>query len=76
MYLFRRFLWMSLGLFIKNPVLQIVGVFYLNKIVMMYYAGVRPLTTRFDNRLEIFNEYIVSICCMHLFFFTDVIEIV
>ena len=66
---------MSIGLFMTNPVFQIFGVLALNKVVMMYYGSVRPLTNRFDNRLEIFNEYFVSICCMHLFFFTDEIDV-
>ena len=66
---------MSIGLFMSTQVLQIFGIVALNYIVMMYYGSIRPLTNRFDNRLEIFNEYMVSVCCMHLFFFTDEIEV-
>jgi hypothetical protein len=66
---------MSIGLFMSTQVFQIFGIVALNYIVMMYYGSIRPLTNRFDNRLEIFNEYMVSVCCMHLFFFTDEIEV-
>jgi hypothetical protein len=73
--IFRRFCYVTLGLFVKEPIYQICGVLALNLIIAMYYGSVRPLTNRFDNRLEMLNEYIMNLCCMHLIFFTPEISI-
>ena len=48
-----------------------MGLMVLNYSMTIYYASNHPLTSRFDNRLEILNEYLVNLCCMHLLFFTD-----
>ena len=34
----------------------------------------RPLTMRFDNRVELMNEFFVSVCSIQMMFFTDAIH--
>ena len=74
-YILRRFIFISIGLFVEHPVFQFMGLMALNYSMVMYTASNRPLTSRFDNRLEILNEYLLNICCMHLIFFNDGIPI-
>ena len=74
-YIFRRFVFITIGLFITNPVFQIMGLIVLNYSMTIYYGASRPQNSRFNNRLELFNEFFVNICCMHLLFFTEAVPI-
>ena len=41
---------------------------------MIYHGHFKPLASQFDNRLYIFNDYIVFVCAIHLMFFTKSID--
>ena len=47
----------------------------LNYFMTIYITSNRSLLSRFDNRLDILNEYLVNLCCMHLLCFTDEVPI-
>ena len=74
-YITRRFIFVSIGFFVMEPVFQFIGLMALNYTLIIYKASNRPFTTRFDNTLEILNEYLVNVCCIHLLFFTEEIPI-
>ena len=74
-YFLRRFIFVSIGFFVKEPIFQLMSLLSLNYITSLYYAKCQPLTNRFDNRLEIVNEFLINLCCMHLACFTDVVPI-
>jgi hypothetical protein len=40
-------------------------------LILIYQEQIRPLATRFDNRLELFNEIIIMLACYILLMFTD-----
>ena len=42
---------------------------------IIYLGQVLPFKAKAQNRLEIFNEWIIQILCFHLFCFTDFIDL-
>ena len=51
LYLFRRSLYVAAGLFVKSPGIQILTLFYLN-LVGLIYSGSKPWFDRNLNNLE------------------------
>ena len=59
----RRLLFASSGLLISDATLQIVIVLYSNLTMLIYIGHARPLISTNANRIEMFNELMVSNCC-------------
>ena len=55
----------------EGAIIQIFIVIIINKMMLFYQGSVRPKISRFDNRMEFFNEAMISIICFTFFFFTD-----
>ena len=61
--------------FCKNaPVFQFMILQYLNLAIIMYTSFYRPLMSRFNNNLEIFNEYLIGVATISVVCFTDYIS--
>jgi hypothetical protein len=74
-FILRRFIFIFVGFYFKEPVFQFIALMVLNYMMTIYITANRPLRSRFDNRLAILNEYLVNLCSFHLLFFTDEVEI-
>jgi hypothetical protein len=74
-FILRRFIFITIGFYVKKPVFQFFSLMALNYWMTIYITANRPLTRRFDNRLAILNEYLVNLCSMLLPCFTDQIQI-
>ena len=46
----------------------------LNMVVILHLAHFKPITDNLKNRLEIFNEYMVSVITIQMVWFTDFID--
>ena len=74
-YYFRRTVFLCLGFFIRDsPIIQILGILYLNIFMTWYQGAKRPLIERFDNRLELTNEFFISICSILMMTFTHAVQ--
>jgi hypothetical protein len=51
--------------------IQIIGVLYLNMAIFLYQGHHRPLETRFLNRVEFFNEILISTIYVIILCYTD-----
>jgi hypothetical protein len=74
-YILRRFLFLAIAFFSDAlPAIQVMSIMFLNLAIIIYQGLVMPLSTSLDNKIELTNEFLVSICSMHLMFFTDAIS--
>ena len=55
----------------KFGAIQIILSVYSNIASMLFIVASKPKPTRFDNRLEIFNEVMILVLSLNLFTFTD-----
>ena len=70
-YMVRRILFMATAYYLSNyPSVQAIGV-VLCSIVPSVFMGTLPYQFKFDNRLEIFNELLVSSLFVHLLAFRE-----
>ena len=72
-FIIRRivFVIVCFGLSQDSPGIAIILLILLNTIVLLYVAHIKPITDKLKNRLEIFNEYMVSIITIQMIWFTD-----
>ena len=54
--------------------MQVIYILFINISIILYQGSTKPLTYPIDNKVELFNEFMVSVCSMHLMFFTDAVE--
>jgi hypothetical protein len=59
--------------YINTQVIQIIGVLFILTATTLYQGSQMPFSSRFDNRLYLFNDLMVFISAVHLMAFTDVI---
>ena len=55
----------------KYGAIQIILSVYSNVASMLFIIASKPKPTRYDNRLEIFNEVMILVISLNLFTFTD-----
>jgi len=68
----RRFSYASLLVFLPSFNWVQILLFFVLQIAIILYVGVRrPKDTRFNNRLELFNEFWTLVISYHLLIFTD-----
>jgi hypothetical protein len=53
---------------------QILAMFYLNLIMMIYIGNSRPFVTRRDNNIEFINEIFIWMSTMHIILFTEFVK--
>lgn len=58
----------------SQPQFQIQLVTLLNLIFLMYIGIIKPLERRFQNRLELFNEWLNMMATYNFFVFTDFVD--
>ena len=56
-----------------HPAIQVMSLTFLNTVMILYQGSVRPLLSKLDNTIELTNEFLISICSIHMMFFTDAI---
>ena len=44
---------------------------YMNLFFVIYQGSVKPLNSRFNNQVELFNEYLLGCCSFYALCFTD-----
>jgi len=71
LFMARRIIYVTLAFSNDIQIYHIIFLQYLNIAMIIYQESFRPLETRIKNRIETFNEVIISLASMHLFFFTD-----
>ena len=72
LFMIRRIIYCSICFFSSSyPGMQIIYMNLLNLACMIYLGYNKPFTSRFKNRLEIFNEFTVMTCTLHMMAFTD-----
>ena len=67
----RRVAFISILLFIKSTGVQLIAIFLLSELMMMYQGHFRPLASKMMNRVQTFNEYMVTIFVIFSILFTD-----
>ena len=61
-----------IAFFVRDlPSIQIIAFAFSNIAVFIYIGVNRPLTLRFKNNLELFNEFLIVLTSHVLFTFTD-----
>ena len=70
-FMLRRIGFISVSIYIKIESLQIISIIVLNLLVSIYIGMVKPFNSKLRNRIEVFNEFVVSAACIHLYIFTD-----
>ena len=70
-FLIRRIIFGAILVFVSNSFFQIYSLFFVCLGQIGYLIIVRPFDDSTINRLEIFNEVIILVCCYHLLFYTD-----
>ena len=72
-YVFRRLSFVCLAFYVATPTYQRIVV-QLTNLLNFWYVGKSPLERRSLNRLEMINESVVCLVCLHLNFFTEWID--
>ena len=68
----RRLIFSLILVFLDNYVwLQLQLSFFISTFMIIYVGHTRPWATKFQNRLELFNEWSTLVLCYHLVTFTD-----
>ena len=72
-FIIRRLIFVTVAFNWDDPhiVLQLFAVLYMNIFFVIYQGSVKPLASRFNNRLELFNEFLVGCCSFYTMCFTD-----
>ena len=69
-YILRRFIFLCLGFFVlEHPIFQIIGILFLNLAMTIFQGQNKPFTLRLDNRLEMANEFLVSMASINMMCF-------
>lgn len=75
MYIIRRSIFLRIAFYGEaHQAIQVIALMFLNMFIILYQGKNRPLKYQLDNKIELLNEFIVSICTMHLMFFTPVVS--
>lgn len=53
---------------------QVMFVHYLNLAMLIYQGGSKPKKYRFFNRLAMYDEFLIIVCCLHLNSFTNYVH--
>ena len=72
-YAFRRLSFVCLSFYVLTPTYQRVIV-QITNLLNFWYIGQSPLNRRTLNRLEMLNELVVCLVCLHSNFFTDWVD--
>ena len=67
----RRIFYILNSFYVETVVFQVMNLIFMNLFMIIYTGLVCPLETKLRNRLELFNEACIDIACLHLFVFTD-----
>ena len=70
-YIARRLLMAALLVFVSNGTLQTAILIMFSLLSLWYHIQIRPFEEPFLNKLEIFNEFIILICCYHMLLFSE-----
>jgi hypothetical protein len=54
--------------------LQIMVVMYMNLLMLIYNGQFKPYHTRFKNRIELFNEFSVTVVTLLMVLYTDFVD--
>ena len=69
-FMLRRLIYVSLEFYCDIIIFQLLGIFYINIFMLIYQGLIKPLTGRFRNRIELFNEVCICLICIHMVCFT------
>ena len=70
-YMLRRIIYVGSAFSTTNSTFQLLGLLYVNLVVLIYQASVKPLELRTRNKLELFNENCIILSCFFFVCFTD-----
>jgi hypothetical protein len=71
-FILRRLIYVRIAFnVVEDSAFQIIGLAFLNLFSLIYLGQFKPFKLRRLNRLELFNEFCIAICTLHLLCFTD-----
>ena len=74
LYMARRVIFVILAFSQDGNTLQILGILFINKGMLIYQGYFRPLKSRENNMIEITNEVWITLSTMHIVTFTDFVS--
>jgi len=51
-----------------------MGTLLVNILLIEYIGLIKPMTSRFENQLDLLNEFLIHILVMYAIIFTDYVE--
>ena len=73
-YIFRRIAYLGLGFIITSQLFQIISLLLLNLFLTIYVGSSKPFILPLENKLELFNEWIIFLSALHMIVFTDFLD--
>ena len=71
-YFLRRMNFVLVAFYMEEPqIFQIIYILLTNQLMLMYHGFVRPASTRYENRFEMYNEWMVTMISINSIFYTD-----
>ena len=69
-FMIRRILYVTFAFYVLTPILQILCLFFSNQAALIYHGSIMPAQSRFENRLNLFNEFFITSTCLTVVFYT------